>query len=221
MTANFERVPCTVVTGFLGAGKTTLIRILIENVEGKRLALIVNEFGDVGVDGEILKGCGDETCPEENMVELANGCICCTVADEFIPAIERLMALEPRDQGILAYSLRNNKEVKDPAEFFDRIPDVKADPKMVAIAEKIIEQLEGPFDPSEFNDRYEDALRALIEEKKKGKPVKPTKPAAEDDTKVVDLMAALKKSIEGGKPGAKPAGKKVAAKKAAPSRKRA
>jgi len=101
MTASFERVPCTVVTGFLGAGKTTLIRHLIENAKGKRLAIIVNEFGDVGIDGEILKGCGVEACPEENIVELANGCICCTVADDFVPALDQILARTPRVDHIL------------------------------------------------------------------------------------------------------------------------
>ncbi|MCC2687775.1 MAG: cobW [Rhizobiaceae bacterium] len=101
MTASTERVPCTVVTGFLGAGKTTLIRHLLENARGKRLAIIVNEFGDVGIDGDILKGCGAESCPEENVVELANGCICCTVADDFVPAIDRILSLSPRVEHIL------------------------------------------------------------------------------------------------------------------------
>jgi len=85
------KIPVTIVTGFLGAGKTTMIRHMLENAGGKRLALIINEFGDVGVDGEILRGCGIDTCPEENIVELANGCLCCTVADDFIPAIEALL----------------------------------------------------------------------------------------------------------------------------------
>ena len=95
------RTPCTIVTGFLGAGKTTLIRNLIENAKGKRLAIIVNEFGDVGIDGEILKGCGDETCPEENIVELANGCICCTVADDFVPALDQILSRTPKVDHIL------------------------------------------------------------------------------------------------------------------------
>jgi cobalamin biosynthesis protein CobW len=95
MTASLARVPCTVVTGFLGAGKTTLIRHLLENAKGKRLALIVNEFGDVGVDGEILRSCGVESCPEENIVELANGCICCTVADDFVPALDQILSRRP------------------------------------------------------------------------------------------------------------------------------
>ena len=89
------RVPCTIVTGFLGSGKTTLIRHVLANANGRRLAVLVNEFGDVGIDGEILKGCGDENCSEENIVELANGCLCCTVADEFVPALDQILAAEP------------------------------------------------------------------------------------------------------------------------------
>jgi len=95
------KLPVTVITGFLGAGKTTLIRELMQNPGGKRLAVVVNEFGDVGVDGEILKSCAIPDCPAENIMELSNGCICCTVADDFIPTIEALMALEPRPDHIL------------------------------------------------------------------------------------------------------------------------
>ncbi len=95
------KIPATIVTGFLGAGKTTLIRHLLETSKGRRLALIVNEFGDVGVDGEILRACGIENCPDENIVELANGCLCCTVADDFAPAIEGLLAHEKRPDHIV------------------------------------------------------------------------------------------------------------------------
>ena len=98
---DLAKIPVTVVTGFLGSGKTTLIRHLIETTAGRRLAVIVNEFGDVGVDGEILKSCAIPDCPAENIVELANGCICCTVADDFIPTIEALMALDPLPDHIL------------------------------------------------------------------------------------------------------------------------
>ncbi|WP_342642547.1 cobalamin biosynthesis protein CobW [Rhodoligotrophos ferricapiens] len=91
MTVATGKVPATVITGFLGAGKTTLVRHVLENAGGKRLALIVNEFGTQGVDGEIVRGCGISSCPEENIVELANGCLCCTVADEFLPAMEALL----------------------------------------------------------------------------------------------------------------------------------
>jgi cobalamin biosynthesis protein CobW len=95
------KIPATIVTGFLGAGKTTLIRHILENVRDRRLALIVNEFGDVGVDGEILRACGIDNCPDENIVELANGCLCCTVADDFAPAIEALLAHENRPEHII------------------------------------------------------------------------------------------------------------------------
>lgn len=98
---NLSKLPVTVVTGFLGSGKTTLIRHLMQNPGGKRLAVVVNEFGDVGVDGDILKSCAIPECPAENIMELANGCICCTVADDFIPTIEALMALDPRPEHIL------------------------------------------------------------------------------------------------------------------------
>lgn len=96
-----RKIPATIVTGFLGAGKTTLIRHVLENAADRRLALIINEFGDVGVDGEILRACGVESCPEENIVELANGCLCCTVADDFVPAIEALLAHEKRPDHII------------------------------------------------------------------------------------------------------------------------
>lgn len=99
--ATLEKTPVTVITGFLGSGKTTLVSHLIKNPGGKRLAVVVNEFGDVGVDGEILKGCAIPECPAENIVELTNGCICCTVADDFIPTIEALMALNPKPDHIL------------------------------------------------------------------------------------------------------------------------
>jgi cobalamin biosynthesis protein CobW len=98
---DLTKIPVTVITGFLGAGKTTLIRHLMQNPQGKRLAILVNEFGTVGVDGDILKSCADENCPVENIVELANGCICCTVADDFIPTIEQLMAMPQRPDHIL------------------------------------------------------------------------------------------------------------------------
>ena len=95
MIDSLARVPCTIITGFLGAGKTTLIRHVLGNAQGRRLAVIVNEFGDVGIDGEILKGCGDAACPQENIVELANGCLCCTVADEFVPALDTILCRRP------------------------------------------------------------------------------------------------------------------------------
>ncbi len=85
------KIPATVVTGFLGAGKTSLIRHLLRDPGGRRLALIINEFGDLGVDRELLMGCGLSGCGEDDIIELANGCICCTVADEFLPTMEALL----------------------------------------------------------------------------------------------------------------------------------
>jgi cobalamin biosynthesis protein CobW len=99
--SDLSKVPVTIVTGFLGAGKTTLISHLIRNAGGRRLAVVVNEFGTLGIDGDILKGCAIPDCPAENVIELANGCICCTVADDFIPTVEALLALDPRPDHIL------------------------------------------------------------------------------------------------------------------------
>jgi DNA end-binding protein Ku len=112
---------------------------------------------------------------------------------------ERICAIEIEEGGLVLTTLRTAEEVRALDEV--ALPDLpKPDPKMLQIAEKIVEQQSGDFDPSEFRDRYEDALRALIEDKRKGKPVRPQKPA--NDDKVVDLMAALKKSLEGGAAGA-------------------
>jgi DNA end-binding protein Ku len=106
---------------------------------------------------------------------------------------ERILALEPRGKGILAYTIRTDAEVRNPDEIFDAISDKAADPAMISIAEKIIDQKEGPFDPSQFVDRYEEALKALIEEKKTGHS--PAKVAEPEDTNVVDLMQALRASL--------------------------
>ncbi|MEM9205245.1 MAG: cobalamin biosynthesis protein CobW [Pseudomonadota bacterium] len=96
-----DKIPATIVTGFLGAGKTTLISKLLENATGKRIALIVNEFGDVGFDGELLSDCGDPTCKPDSVIELTNGCICCTVADDFLPAMEAIIARDPAPDHIV------------------------------------------------------------------------------------------------------------------------
>ena len=100
-----QKIPATVITGFLGAGKTSMIRHLLSRANGRRLALIINEFGDLGVDREILSGCGIDGCAEEDLVELANGCICCTVADDFLPTIEALLDRpEPPDHIVIETS---------------------------------------------------------------------------------------------------------------------
>jgi cobalamin biosynthesis protein CobW len=89
--SKLEKVPATIVTGFLGAGKTTLVRHVMAQAAGRRIAIIVNEFGSLGIDGELLKSCGIPGCEEDNIVELANGCICCTVADDFLPTMTALL----------------------------------------------------------------------------------------------------------------------------------
>ncbi|MEM8749614.1 MAG: cobalamin biosynthesis protein CobW [Pseudomonadota bacterium] len=96
-----QKIPATVITGFLGAGKTTLIRNILATANGKRIALIINEFGDLGVDGDVLAGCGDETCTEDDIVELTNGCICCTVADDFVPTMKALLESERKPDHIV------------------------------------------------------------------------------------------------------------------------
>jgi len=106
---------------------------------------------------------------------------------------ERLVALEPRDKGIVATTLRSYQEVRDTKDFFHDIPSVKPDRDMIAIAEKIISQKEEEFDASKFDDRYEDALKALIEEKRKGHKI--TRPKEPEPSNVINLMDALKKSL--------------------------
>lgn len=96
-----ERTPATIITGFLGAGKTTLIRSLIENANGRRLALIINEFGDIGIDGDLLRSCGIPGCSDDDIVELTNGCICCTVADDFLPTLQKILARDPAPDHIV------------------------------------------------------------------------------------------------------------------------
>ena len=94
-----HKIPVTVITGFLGAGKTTLIRHLLQNNQGRRIAVLVNEFGEVGIDGELLRDCqicDEEDKPADNIVELTNGCLCCTVQEEFYPTMQQL--LERRDR---------------------------------------------------------------------------------------------------------------------------
>jgi cobalamin biosynthesis protein CobW len=99
------KIPATVITGFLGAGKTTVIQHLLRHANGRRLALVINEFGEIGVDGDLLRSCGIPACKEGDIVELANGCICCTVADDFLPTIEKLLnRADPPDHIVIETS---------------------------------------------------------------------------------------------------------------------
>ena len=100
-----KKIPATVVTGFLGAGKTSLIQNLLATANGKKIALIINEFGDLGVDKELILGCKIEGCSVGDIVELANGCICCTVADDFLPTMKSLLdRSDPPDHIIIETS---------------------------------------------------------------------------------------------------------------------
>jgi cobalamin biosynthesis protein CobW len=96
-----EKIPVTVITGFLGSGKTTLIRHMIAQSRGRKLALIVNEFGELGVDGQILKSCTTPNCTADDIIELTNGCICCTVADDFLPTLKKLLARKVKPDHII------------------------------------------------------------------------------------------------------------------------
>ena len=100
-----RKIPATVITGFLGAGKTSLIRHLLEHADGRRLALVIHEFGDLGIDREIINGCGIEGCVDGDVIELSNGCLCCTVADDFVPTITALLDRpEPPDHIVIETS---------------------------------------------------------------------------------------------------------------------
>ena len=96
-----EKIPATIITGFLGAGKTTLVRHALAQANGRRIAVIVNEFGALGIDGELLKSCGIPGCAEDNIVELANGCLCCTVAEDFLPTMSALLDRAEKPSHIL------------------------------------------------------------------------------------------------------------------------
>ncbi len=95
------KISATIITGFLGSGKTTLIRHMLTHARGRKIALIINEFGDLGIDGEILKGCGDAACTADDIIELSNGCICCTVAEDFVPTLQKLLARDPKPDHIV------------------------------------------------------------------------------------------------------------------------
>ena len=146
----------------------------------------------------------------KNAGKIAIGCL-------VLRGKERQLALEVHGKGLVAYTLRAHDEVRQPEEFFDDIPAVKADKDMVEIATRIIGQKEADFDPSEFKDRYDDALRDMIEAKKKGQGV--VEEPEPEDTNVIDLMEALRASLKGSASSARRAPAKKAAEKKAPAKK--
>ena len=142
----------------------------------------------------------------KNAGKIAIGCL-------VLRGKERQLALEVHGKGLVAYTLRAHDEVRQPEEFFDDIPAVKADKDMVEIATRLIAQKEADFDPSEFKDRYDDALRDMIEAKKKGQGV--VEAPEPEDTNVIDLMEALRASLKGSASSARRAPAKKAAEKKA------
>ena len=146
----------------------------------------------------------------KNAGKIAIGCL-------VLRGKERQLALEVHSKGLVAYTLRAHDEVRQPEEFFDDIPAVKADKDMVEIATRLIAQKEADFDPSEFKDRYDDALRDMIEAKKKGQGV--VEAPEPEDTNVIDLMEALRASLKGSASSARRAPAKKAAEKKAPAKK--
>ncbi|MBL1209587.1 cobalamin biosynthesis protein CobW [Geminocystis sp. GBBB08] len=99
-----HKIPVTVITGFLGAGKTTLLRHLLQNKQGRKIAVIVNEFGEIGIDGELLRSC--QVCDDEgeinsHIIELTNGCLCCTVQEEFYPTMQELLTRKDQIDAIV------------------------------------------------------------------------------------------------------------------------
>ena len=146
----------------------------------------------------------------KNAGKIAIGCL-------VLRGKERQLALEVHGKGLVAYTLRAHDEVRQPEEFFDDIPAVKADKDMVEIATRLIAQKEADFDPSEFKDRYDDALRDMIEAKKKGQGV--VEAPEPEDTNVIDLMEALRASLKGSASSARRAPAKKAAEKKAPAKK--
>ena len=110
---------------------------------------------------------------------------------------ERICALEPHDKRILLTTLRTHEDIVTASDVGGIAKLPRPDRRMLEIAEKIIEQQEGTFDPSTFKDRYEDAVRALIARKKRGQKVTTAPPVEQDEGKVVDLMEALRRSLAG------------------------
>ncbi|MFO1126921.1 MAG: cobalamin biosynthesis protein CobW [Rhodospirillales bacterium] len=183
------RIPATVVTGFLGAGKTSLIRHLIAQSGGARLAILINEFGDRGIDRDLLLGCGDAGCRDEDIVELANGCICCTVADEFLPTMERLLARDPMPDHIVIET--SGLALPKPLVHAFNWPEIKAR----LTVDGVITVVDAPA----FADgRFADDPARLTEEMAANGPVDHDSPLAElfqDQLACADLVVLNKTDL--------------------------
>jgi cobalamin biosynthesis protein CobW len=185
------KVPVTIVTGFLGAGKTTLIRHTLENARGRRLALIINEFGDLGVDGAILKACGIASCPEENIVELTNGCLCCTVADDFVPTLDALLSRPIRPDHIIIET--SGLALPKPlVKAFDW-PDIRAR----ATVDGVVTVVDGPAVAA---GRFADDLEALARQREADPSLdhdNPLEEVFEDQLLAADLVILNKTDLLG------------------------
>ena len=187
------KTPTTVITGFLGAGKTTMIRHILENAEGQRIALIINEFGDLGVDGEILSGCGIEGCEEGGIVELSNGCICCTVAEEFTPAIRQLLGRDPKPDHIIVET--SGLAIPQPLVRAFNWPEVRTQ----VTVDGVVAVVDGP---AAVNGQFAHDLEAVEKQRQADENLDHESPLAElfdDQLACADLVVVNKSDLLGQK----------------------
>lgn len=183
------RIPVTIITGFLGAGKTTLLRHVLENANGRRFALIINEFGSLGIDGETLRGCGIEACSEENIVELANGCLCCTIAEDFLPTMQALIERDDPPEHILIET--SGLALPKPLIKAFEWPDVKSR----LTVDGVIAVVDAPAVAS---GRFADDPEAVAQQRKTDPSVEHDNPLAEvyeDQLMAADLVVLNKSDL--------------------------
>ena len=188
-----SKTPATVITGFLGAGKTTMIRHILANAEGQRIALIINEFGDLGVDGEILNACGIEGCEEGGIVELSNGCICCTVAEEFTPAIRQLLGRDPKPDHIIVET--SGLAIPQPLVRAFNWPEVRTQ----VTVDGVVAVVDGP---AAMNGQFAHDLEAVEKQRRADENLDHELPLAElfdDQLACADLVVVNKSDLLGQK----------------------
>lgn len=184
-----QKIPTTVITGFLGSGKTSMIRHLLENADGRRIALVINEFGDLGVDGEILKGCGIEGCSDDDVLELANGCICCTVADDFLPTMEKLVSRDQRPDHIVIET--SGLALPKPLVKAFSWPEVRTQ----ATVDGVIAVLDGPAVADGLFTSRPDQVQALRESDPALDHDSPLEEVFEDQINCADLVVINKTDL--------------------------